>query len=405
MRFASLAPLVASLMFACGGRSQDHHARAQGGDNQGGAASAAQGGRFAAGGALSGGAPGAQGGTDASGGASAVSGQWTLPQEPLSRWRNSAGALCSSEDGSYAWSVWSDAKTLYVTTLQSLPNSRLWKNSGAEWERTPTDDLGFQSVTGMRDGALLLYGGSLCGAYTYSSGVATCISDLPSLTKVMSAGVDRTFALAGDRLLHFNGSYFTASGISLPEASESWPVYQLWVGDDVLIAGGGDQVWIVGADGVRHDLSLPDGSSVRSLWASGANDIWVGGEEGLLAHYDGRDWEALRTGNCSAVVALWGTADALFLAGGSFFGRVQGGKLETIFDQPCVEIPFEAGTWEHVSFGALWGNSPTEVFVVVDQERYQQTLNNDGSLEASSTYPECGRSRLYWFDGARLSPL
>lgn len=403
MRFSPWLTLVSTLLLACGGRARDKPTEGAGGAAFGGAAfggSAAFGGDANARGGMLG-----VGGDSANGGASGAASTWTLPQERVATWQNSRGTLCDPKLDVYPWSLWGDQNTLYVATTDDQSQSTLRANAGAGWATVPTAGLSFSNVSGVPGGPLLLFGGRRCGLSTLSGEATECISELPNIGTVMSAGAERTFALAANRLLHFNGSYLTAFGPPLPEPTSDWPLYQLWVGDDALVVAGFEgRVAIVDARGDRRDLSIPDGLDARSLWANGADDIWVGAELGRVAHYNGASWMLFKTGNCAPVSSLWGTKEALFVAGGGFFGRIRGGQIETIFDQPCFDIPNAAGSWEMVTFTELWGSSATAVFTVVEQQRYQQTLNGE-SLETGASYPECGMRRIYWFDGNALGPL
>lgn len=57
----------------------------------------------------------------------------------------------------------------------------------------------------------------------------------------------------------------------------------------------------------QEDLTPHDGV-MRAIWGSSASDIWAGGDEGLLLHYDGASWSSVPSGTTDPLVALWGTA-------------------------------------------------------------------------------------------------
>lgn len=398
MRLTRPLVFVSALLVACGGRARDKPGVSDGGNRSGGDSER--------GGSSSGGSgSSSNAGRSATGGAGSVLGQWSLPQVPEETWQSPLEGLCAPKLDVYPWSLWGEGETLYVATVDDDNQSTLRANSGARWEIVPTAGLRFSHVSGVPGGPRLLFGGPSCGVFTLAGAESACISALPDIFQVASAGAERTFALTANRLLHFNGEYLTPFGAPLPEPTSSWPGYELWVGDEaVVVAGLAGKVWVLDVPGERRELSIPDALDARSVWATGENDIWVGAESGRVAHYDGVAWKLFQTGNCAPVTSLWGAKDTLFLAGGGFFGRIEREKLTVIFNQPCFEIPSRPGSWETIRFGPLWGTSATSVFSVVEQERYVQTLTDD-RLESSVGHPACGMRRLYWFDGSAFGPL
>jgi hypothetical protein len=59
---------------------------------------------------------------------------------------------------------------------------------------------------------------------------------------------------------------------------------------------GNDEAWAVGAMGlvvhIKGDVIerrvLPSGVWLRAVVAHGPNDVWIGGDDGTLVHYDGQ---------------------------------------------------------------------------------------------------------------------
>jgi hypothetical protein len=60
------------------------------------------------------------------------------------------------------------------------------------------------------------------------------------------------------------------------------------------------------------------GLSPYTVWGSSANDVWMGGEGGLLLHWDGRSWQEAPTFTKRDIVSLLGTStgNIYALAGG-----------------------------------------------------------------------------------------
>ena len=94
--------------------------------------------------------------------------------------------------------------------------------------------------------------------------------------------------------------------------------------------------------------------TLLSLWSDGEGQIFSAGDEGLVLHWSGKDWERMPSGTKSALYGLWGMDAEHLLAVGDF-GQVMrwNGKR---WDE------FNAGT-EHFLFD-VWGRSLNDVFVV-----------------------------------------
>ena len=94
--------------------------------------------------------------------------------------------------------------------------------------------------------------------------------------------------------------------------------------------------------------------TLLSLWSDGKGQIFAAGDEGLVLHWTGADWERMPSGTKSALYGLWGMDAEHLLAVGDF-GQVMrwNGKR---WDE------FNAGT-EQFLFD-VWGRSLNDIFVV-----------------------------------------
>lgn len=94
--------------------------------------------------------------------------------------------------------------------------------------------------------------------------------------------------------------------------------------------------------------------TILSLWSDGLGQVFAVGDEGLVLHWSGAEWERMPFGTKSALYGVWGMDAEHLLAVGDF-GQVMrwNGKR---WDE------FNAGT-EHFLFD-VWGRSLSDVFVV-----------------------------------------
>jgi hypothetical protein len=364
----------------------------------------------------SGGNPTGSGGTGGSPdvGGGAANTPWTLPHTGGPIWRNSTVPYCGSEDGyiGHVGDLWSDSRGVYVIRTVP-PHYGLFFNSGSGWSRvSPQPRAELQNLAGIPAGPLFLYGDSFddtsCGITLFDGRNESCIASFSSVSNVFAVSAERVFAITNNRLLWFNNAYFTQYGI-IP--TSPWPYYQLWADSQVVIVSdhAGNLFLYDDVSSAPEVLALPDGLTVESLWGFSRHDLWVGDESGRLLHYDGESWTALQVaqGNCLQVNQLWGAEGVLYFATDSHVGRWTEGRVDTVLDGPCVQDSVTSpGTYEQVSIQRIWGNSPTELFIAVEERKETMTLVGSNGATFSDVGPDsCGQFRLYWFDGQSLGRL
>jgi hypothetical protein len=401
---------------ACGGRSRDG-AAAAGFSGTGGASGGVEhsGGFSARGGQASAGQTSGGTGAASSAGQASVSGAggesagWTLPHTSDRPWRQSSEPLCAPEGMGLPWDLWSDERGVYVLGEIGARTTRLYFNDGTGWSVINPGQGNSFGLAGFSNGPLVLYAGSPCAVVFQDGDAEACASTLPSISDVFVVDPTRIFALAGNRVLRYNGDYFTQYGKPLPADEQPHP-YHLWADAEVVITAGerGHVFVLPDANAEVEVLTVPDGAEVSSLWAFGRDDIWVGLQQNRLAHYDGASWTVQRVSDsmCGSVTSLWGSDQVLFFAGSSGIGKIEGGVLHTLAaSSGCGPEGTMPGSWEELNFRKIWGNSASEVFFAVTERKLELTLNGE-SLETSATNPDaCGMQRLYWYDGVGIRPL
>jgi hypothetical protein len=343
-----------------------------------------------------------------------VDDHWTLPHSGGPIWRNSTVPYCGSEDGwiGHIGDLWSDSRGVYVIRTVDT-NYGLYFNSGSGWSRvSPQPRTKFNFLVGIPAGPLLLFGDSngdtTCGLTAFDGKTESCLAAVSEVSNVFAVDAQRVFAISDDRLLALSGSYLTQYGI-IP--TSPWPSYQLWADSQVVVVAdhAGNVFLFDDPSADPQVLAAPDGMAVMSLWGFGRGDLWVGDDAGRLAHYDGESWTMLQVaqGNCLGVSQMWGAEHILYFATESYVGRWSDGKVDTVLDGPCeVDPEDEFGTYEKVLIERIWGNSPTELFIAVQERKETKTLVGSNGATYSSVGPDaCGQFRVYWFDGQGLGRL
>jgi len=113
-------------------------------------------------------------------------------------------------------------------------------------------------------------------------------------------------------------------------------------------------------DGQNWTASYTDNCSfscldaVNSLWVSASPDVFAVGFRGLVLHYDGSVWGALASGTAASLNGVWGSApDHVLAVGDNGTILLYDGKVWT---------PQVSGVTE--TLNGIWGTSASNVFVV-----------------------------------------
>jgi hypothetical protein len=319
----------------------------------------------------------------ASGGASGSSGSGSHPL-----WRESHQPFCSSPAASgdilRDLHVWSDARGVFVLVGFDSWSSTISTNTGSGWNATYTWSSrdGLPGLTGFPNGPLVVYPGPVCPIDFIDGGVASC-AGAQTVNAVAVVNSNLAYGVHQDRVLRFDGNFWTQLGGPLPSAGLRL-AFAVWADEStiVVIADGG-RVFVIspGGDPVLQ-TGIP-GGDFNGVWGFGASDIWIGNNEGQLFHYDGVAWslKASIPGNCQQI-GLWGSEGSLFVLTQSLFGRWDGSGITTLSSLACDE---------NARFAGLWGNSPSEVFVVLEDQEHVTA--------------GCGTAQVQWFNGSVVSPL
>jgi hypothetical protein len=261
-------------------------------------------------------------------------------------------------------------------------------NTGSGWNTTYKWNSDMGGLKGFPNGPLILYPGPRCPIEFIDGGVASC-SGAQSVRDVAVVNSNLAYAVYQDRVLRFDGSFWTQLGGPLPGDGAA-PLFgpSVWADASTIIVVADGGVWVIpsGGDPVLQK-GLPE-VSFGAVWGFGASDMWIGNVEGQLYHYDGVAWslKASIPGDCGWIYKLWGSEGSLFVLTPNLFGRWDGSGITTLSSLACDF--FLDGT---AQFDDLWGNSPSEVFVVLE--------NRTPGIAG------CGPTHVQWFNGSVVSPL
>lgn len=306
----------------------------------------------------------------------------------VATWRESRAALCVGT-GPYPTvaDVWSDSRGVFLLAAEDSRPATIRKNLGKVWETSYAWPPGTVQMTGglkgFQGGPLVVYGGSPYGIQLVDDQGAH-VSGAGGGSDVAVVGPELAYAIYSDRVLRFDGAFWTQLGSPLPPAGQV-NTRALWADSSVLVvAADAGRVFVIRPDRPPVlQTGLPE-TDFTAVWGFGADDLWLGSADGQLFHYDGTRWtpKATLQGDCVGIRKLWGSEGELFVLSRSLFAKWDGSRIEVLASLPCDDT---------AEFQGLWGNSRREVFISL--------------VDRSQAAPGCGPIQVRWYDGASVSPF
>lgn len=295
--------------------------------------------------------------------------------------------------------VWSNAQSVFA-----LVDSTVYQNSGSGWSPLFESSTTFGDLTGFADGPLVLTArsASRCGILFLDGDGLRCSGAAQNVYRVFTVDRRLAYSVANGRLLVYRGDFWTQAGGVL--ALTGTYGGSLWAdAQQAIVSGGSGEVF-------RYDLesdsasALPpysDSAEALALWGFGPDDLWLATDAAELLHYDGNGWQFFLSlqdtdGN---IRGMWGQDGVLYFHTATTVFRAQGNRIERILSLPPDD-------WQSRSVRSLWGNSPSEVFIAIQNYRIDAVVHPDGQIEhVASPADSCGAIRLLYFDGERVGQL
>jgi hypothetical protein len=227
-------------------------------------------------------------------------------------------------------------------------------------------------------GTILKWNGTSWSSYASDTGA--------DLFSIWGAAPDDIWAVGrGGAMVHFNGSFW--QGQSVSHAGET--INALWglslssgqpMSGSGLVAFG-DRGQIFSWTGGDWVLAAAPGSltsrSLRAAWGASTNDVWIVGDAGTAARWNGSQAVLVATGISSDLHALWGQSSSdLYAVGQSgTLARYDGTRWT------AMALPAAAGS----TLRAIWGASPSELWIAGDNGTLLRWNGSSAAPVASGT--------------------
>jgi hypothetical protein len=95
-------------------------------------------------------------------------------------------------------------------------------------------------------------------------------------------------------------------------------------------------------EGWRFTSTLPQGNTFHGAWAAGPNDLFIGGEGGVIMRWNGQTWSAMSTPTQKTIFAMHGlSANEVWAVGGDPYGEKPG--------EMSLILRFNGTTWTEMT--------------------------------------------------------
>jgi hypothetical protein len=323
---------------------------------------------------------------------------WNPPIDGLGDpgWRDSSEPWCQTfQKPIFAYDIWSFSGGVHVVVSDNQNTgmtyedvNHIYFNDGNGWRLTyeetassvgPDLTTCLYNIMGLSDGSLFAWSGpsrSCNLAYIKDGNL-----DWVNFTVYDLFVVNDTLAYAiysyGDlKIIKYDGNSWSPIPAVIP-----YFVWHIWADESSVFAGGdgGTIVSLENNEWIVHDTRTL--ATVKSIWGFSGENVWVGFDDGSLRHFNGETWEQVdwpRTNpsGFNSIEGMWGKDDNLF-----FHTAYQ----LTMWDGNVFTV---LAYWESagIHVNAIWGNSPNELFLAVEDTNYQGT--------------SCGPKYVLWWDGS-----
>jgi drug/metabolite transporter superfamily protein YnfA len=106
---------------------------------------------------------------------------------------------------------------------------------------------------------------------------------------------------------------------------------------------------------------------INKIWGSADNDLYVVGNSGSIAHYNGSTWQKIESGTTTDINDIWGINNAL--VGNTLILATVSSRYE-LGDYKLLSISGnsteEYFRWPNTRLYGLWFNSPSNIYIVGD---------------------------------------
>ncbi len=156
--------------------------------------------------------------------------------------------------------------------------------------------------------------------------------------------------------------------------------------NDIWFARGGSLNHWNGTNFI-HDCSVNKilTGSINKIWGTSDNDLYIVGNDGMIAHYDGRQWRRIDSGTDIKLLDIWGSIDGKTVWGCGWeefketvLLKVEAYKAEIVFSQSTDKSYEIHSNYLSGVLTSIWSNNPYYFFTVSFAGIYKAFFSTKG---------------------------
>jgi hypothetical protein len=160
--------------------------------------------------------------------------------------------------------------------------------------------------------------------------------------------------------------------------------------DEIWVAQRGDQIAKLENGIQTQTICMPWTFQINKIWGTSSNDLYVVGNNGNIAHYNGSQWRRIESGTDVDLKDVWGTPDGklVWVSGKvdlskSVLIKIEGGQANIVFED---HYPWQIQE-ERISGGisSIWTHSKNFIYATTPLTVYRCLSNTSG--EGKEIYP------------------
>ena len=125
----------------------------------------------------------------------------------------------------------------------------------------------------------------------------------------------------------------------------NYPISSIYIFDknEIWVSSSGRQIVRINEGMQTETICLPFSMSINKIWGSSPNDVYVVGNNGSIAHFDGSSWTKIESGTGLPILGLYGAKDSKYgnyeiLCVANSYGSPEGSKVISIKGGSASEL-------------------------------------------------------------------
>ncbi len=194
--------------------------------------------------------------------------------------------------------------------------------------------------------------------------------------------------------VHWNGQEWELKRIYFPTVCgqqhlTSYPASAIFEFNDgqIWISSSGDKIAVIENNEQINRFCLPSSvsMSINAIWGASSSDLYIVGNEGKIAHYDGSGWEKIESGTESDLTDVYGVGENIFAVSEKEILQINSNEV-------INRISIPEGTVGEKKAKSVWLNTINKIYFA-DYSVYVKNGSNWSLENLPAVNRECIRGK------------